>query len=242
MRSILAMLGVGCGLGLVSLGIGSAAHAADLAPQPIYKAPAVVTEPYFPWAGLYVGVHVGYGTGHVNRTSSGAVTDTSYDQHGWLGGGQVGYNVVFSQHYLIGLEGDVSGADINGQFNSATAITNSRDRLLATARARAGFLATNTVLLYATGGGAYHDVSSSRTALVVTNGVPAGTVESTSHTDWGWTAGSGVEWGFMPHWTAKAEYLYFQFDHSNTTPLTQISNSATDHLHTFRLGVNFLFN
>jgi outer membrane immunogenic protein len=27
----------------------------------------------------------------------------------------------------------------------------------------------------------------------------------------GWTAGAGVEWMFLPHWSAKGEYLYRSF-------------------------------
>ena len=67
---------------------------------------------------------------------------------------------------------------------------------LATVRGRAGF-AWDRVLFYGTGGAAFGNVQAGRI------GVPYASVTQT-----GWTAGAGVEWAFLPNWTAKVEYLY----------------------------------
>ena len=60
-------------------------------------------------------------------------------------------------------------------------------------RGRAG-VAFNNVLVYGTAGLAYGDFDT------------AGLTES--HASFGWTAGAGVEVGFTPRWSAKAEWLY----------------------------------
>ena len=52
----------------------------------------------------------------------------------------------------------------------------------------------------------------------------------------GWTAGGGVEWAFLPKWSAKAEYLYTEFKHDNLPDL----NAAK--LHSFHIGVNYHFD
>src|SRR5262249_2201015 len=104
--------------GIISLGIVSAATAADLG-KPLYKAPPPAVSAYN-WNGFYIGAHVGYGWGHTDRTSRDTVgvfsIDSSYDEHGWFGGGQLGYNWMVTPNVLLGLEGDVSGAGIKGDF------------------------------------------------------------------------------------------------------------------------------
>jgi len=52
----------------------------------------------------------------------------------------------------------------------------------------------------------------------------------------GWTAGGGVEWAFLPTWSAKAEYLYTEFKHDDL----QDWNAAK--FHSFRVGLNYHFD
>ncbi len=64
---------------------------------------------------------------------------------------------------------------------------------------------TPTLLVYATGGLAYGDVSySANTNFVGGEEFPA----SFSTTKVGWTLGGGVEYAVSKCWTVKAEYLY----------------------------------
>ena len=95
-----------------------------------------------------------------------------------------------------------------------------------TLRARLGFLPTNTLLLYATGGLAYGKVDESANV-----GLAPGLSNSTgnfgftyacggiygsstcfagsnSRTSAGWTAGAGAEYEFIRNLTLKFEYLY----------------------------------
>ena len=67
---------------------------------------------------------------------------------------------------------------------------------LATVRGRAGY-AWDRILFYGTGGAAFGNVQT-----------VAGALPYDSVTQTGWTAGAGVEWAFLPNWTAKVEYLY----------------------------------
>ena len=40
---------------------------------------------------------------------------------------------------------------------------------------------------------------------------------TTGHTQAGWTAGAGVEWGFAENWSAKVEYLYVNLGNGTVT-------------------------
>jgi outer membrane immunogenic protein len=82
---------------------------------------------------------------------------------------------------------------------------------LGTVRGRLGWLFTPTLLVYGTGGFAYGGASLNISQMSYDDagffgagfGVAGRNVGAT-----GWTAG-GLEWMFMPNWSAKAEYLYY---------------------------------
>jgi outer membrane immunogenic protein len=61
---------------------------------------------------------------------------------------------------------------------------------------------------------------------------------SESHTNAGWTAGVGAEFGFAQNWSAKIEYLYVDLARDNFT-ITGVSNSYRFGL--VRAGVNYHF-
>jgi opacity protein-like surface antigen len=237
------------------LAIASSAFAADL---PV-KAPPVVTPPppVFNWMGFYVGGQVGYGWGKgtsdsFNANTGAFVASSENDRRGWFGGGQVGYNYVFPSSWLLGIEGDIAGGDISGSAvncSSATACAQADGKTswFGTIRGRVGYT-WNNWMLFGTGGGAWVHHSTDRT-IVVSAALPAavGAVASSSGTDFGWTAGAGVEWGFLPHWSAKLEYLYIHYDASAdftypAFPAANRHNESTNHLNIVRLGVNYLFN
>jgi outer membrane immunogenic protein len=69
----------------------------------------------------------------------------------------------------------------------------------------------------------------------------------------GWAAGGGIEWGFFPHWTFRAEYMHLQFDDLQSSanfagtiarlPFATTSRSqASASTDLVRVGVNYLFN
>jgi outer membrane immunogenic protein len=94
-----------------------------------------------------------------------------------------------------------------------------------------------TLLVYGTGGFAYADVQRG-------NG---GWNGRQSATQTGWTAGGGLEWAFLPNWSAKAEYLYTDVSGGNTNTWNNWGvglNNVNNHTrwNTVRAGVNYHFN
>ena len=195
--------------GLVGLTV--VASAADL---PSRSAPvqAPLAIPYS-WSGFYVGVNAGYGfSDNAHRpTCTPACAPTpslNTDRDGFAGGGQVGYNQQIGR-YLAGIETDIQYTDIGrtvgGTAPGALAYS-ARQRLdyLGTFRVRVG-LAMDRLLVFATGGLAYGDV---RDAQTIVFPAAAYAVAST-RTEVGYAAGGGVEYGFTPNLTGKAEALYY---------------------------------
>ena len=92
-----------------------------------------------------------------------------------------------------------------GQFQSSI-------DYLGTVRGRLGFLVTPTLLVYGTAGLAYAsaNLSATYTTYDLANFYGPGLANpQNSDTRVGWTAGGGVEWMFLPNWSAKLEYLYY---------------------------------
>jgi outer membrane immunogenic protein len=95
----------------------------------------------------------------------------------------------------------------------------------ASARARLGFLATPTLLLYGTGGAAWLQTTLTSTCGP-TSCFPATyapSVLTRSETRTGWTIGAGVEAMFGPNWIARAEYRYSDYGSSSYTDVRPCS-------------------
>ena len=226
-----------------SLAIGSHAGAADLPNAPTYKAPATAAAVYN-WTGFYIGGNAGYAWGSQDPLVlfSNRFDRQSFDISGGMIGGTIGAQI--QQGYVVlGLEGDLDWANITGSSivtpsilgigQGVTLNVSSKISAIGTARARVG-VAMNNVLFYATGGGAFVKSSASGTSVA---GVPCGTLgvfPDCSASSWrpGIAAGLGVEWGFTPNWSLKAEYLY------TAVVGTGVS---TDKLNTVRTGINYKF-
>jgi outer membrane immunogenic protein len=240
------------------IALGAPAFAADLPPPaPPPRAPAVYVPapPVYNWAGVYVGINGGYGFGSSEWTDplnlSGATSSGSFHTNGGFVGGTLGVNFQ-ADAFVFGVEGDWDWQALQGTSNSpfcagvstsATAAVpgglscETKSDWIATFRARAGY-AADRVLFYVTGGGAAGNVQ-----------VGLNTLPLQSTTEFGWTAGAGIEWAFAANWTAKVEYLFV--DLGNTT----CNNSASCGFDTvaandsvkftesmIRAGVNFKFN
>lgn len=203
---------------------------------------------------------------------------------GFIGGGQIGYDyqiAAFGGKIVTGLEADIQGvASSGGNNQSSNAVWlfpngpagpeynvgfNSSSRslqYLGTVRGRLGYLLMPELLVYGTGGFAYGGVTMNVNTTVINNvyfsdgHLPAswGNV-SYANTQTGWTAGGGVEWMFMPNWSAKAEYLYYDLgtasaNYSMIAPDTYSGLSAIylGNANTrfngniVRAGVNYHFN
>jgi outer membrane immunogenic protein len=222
-------------------GLSSGVQAADLG-APRMPIGTTVVMPSFSWTGFYVGGHVGYATGSSQWTFTPPGTSRTTRPAGVFGGVQLGYNWQVGQG-VFGLEADIAAGGINNTracpnpaFNCA-----SRADLLSTFRARAGF-AVDRALFYATGGLAV-DQFRHRTTVAATGALWG----SYNVARLGLAVGAGVEYAFAQNWTVKAEYIYHTFGASTQLAaagaLDQISDTRIrSDLHTFKLGVNYLFS
>ncbi len=68
-------------------------------------------------------------------------------------------------------------------------------------------VAFDNVLIYGKGGGA---VASNKISVNV-----LGLSASDTQTHFGYTVGGGVEWGFVPNWSVKGEYLWAHYESQN---------------------------
>jgi len=189
------------------------------------KAPAVAPSSQI-WAGFYLGAHGGYGwkDNDFRRVlnSTGPVVIDGIASRGALAGSHVGYNWQYGR-VVTGLETDFSFANIKG--NSPTLIENAggavtqttaladKVKYLATARARLGWLPTDNVLLYATGGLAWERLERTQISVQTGPGALIRTDTGTLPSDrFGAVIGAGAEWmPFGPNWVGRVEYLHHDF-------------------------------
>lgn len=193
-----------------------------LAPVLVTKAPASAPAS---WSGFYIGGHGGYGWGHDPSVqdeipfNTADVILTDINSNGWVGGFQAGANwqrdrwVVGGELDLsaTGLKGTASGTATLGTATNSALQTDQFD-LLASGRARAGFLPMPNLLVYGTGGLAWTRFSQ---MFALTESTPGSVFISTSTSTvsrWGWVAGFGAETKIgHSNWLGRIEYLHYDF-------------------------------
>jgi outer membrane immunogenic protein len=239
-------------IALSALMLAGATQAADLPA----KAPVIAAPTTFSWTGLYIGVHVGAGWGTKTWRDAFFDTDTgpgsqfdpgplgSYNVNGFLGGGQIGYNWQ-SGWVLFGIEADASWTNLEGGnlCVSETDQCSSEAQALGTITARFGGIFLDRALLYVKGGAAW--VHEKHTLSLFFDPPFATTMADTSsHTRWGWTVGTGLEVAFTPNWSGKIEYNYLDFGKKSI----EFSYPAADlvvhfpikqNLHVVKFGLNY---
>jgi outer membrane immunogenic protein len=218
----------------------------------VYVPPPVIAPPPAPpaptWEGFYLGGHAGY----AQATREGCLNSFffgpdlcqpvaflpilfSFDQEGYLLGGQAGYNLgLGGGNIILGLEVSASLADIEGSlFPSATGTWN----WLASATARLGW-GGDRFLVYGEGGLALAEYT-----------FDAGILCDFTSTATGWTAGGGAELkvGASGNASIFAEYAYYSFpDHVNTCGglggLFLVGTDVDASMHTVKVGFNYRFN
>lgn len=239
----------------IILGGAGAANAADV----------IDTVPVMDWSGFYAGVHAGYGWGDFDYDAriSEIVVDgdavnigNGGDADGFFAGVQAGFNWQIDA-LVLGIEGDVSkswiGSDENVGFTDfgpnltdGTLRTETDLDWFGTLRLRAGFLATDAMLIYATGGLAWGNVDSHVRVDFDDDGV-TDVSGGDSETRMGWTLGGGLEYKVSQVVSVKAEYLYVDLGDENVINRdffddTLRANADNDvSFHTIRAGLNFHF-
>jgi outer membrane immunogenic protein len=226
-------------IGLI-LGLTASASAADMS-MPV-KAPPMPAPALYSWSGFYLGGHLGWGWADNGWSDPSGTFGTfaDVDADGFLGGGQVGFNWQWN-NVVLGLEAQISAADINGSESFAvpplgTATLSNDINWITSVTGRLGFAANNW-LFYGKGGWAWADFDAAASLAVA----GAGTLSATSGGDRdGWTAGAGIEWGFAPNWSALIEYQYYDFGDESFSFGGVPVNIDTD-VHTVKAGLNWRF-
>ena len=195
-------------------------------------ADAVVQEPIavFSWTGAYVGLNAGFGGGKYKHEIPASAMSYNPTSSGFLGGVQVGYNYQIDQ-WVVGVEADFQGASIKGEteIGSEGKLGTKLD-WYGTVRPRAGVLATDRLLVYATGGLAY---GRTKTYMEASD---AGL--SVSKTKAGWTVGAGVEYAVTDNVSLKTEYAYTDLGKAG---VFDDKLDRTANFHSVKFGINFKF-
>lgn len=221
-----------------AVGFVSAASAADLPARTYTKAPAYAPAPIYNWTGLYIGGHVG---GAFNGNS-----DFFGDDARFLGGVQVGGDYQLSPNWVLGIEGQYSWTDrrTTAVFfpGGGFTITDRADNL-GSLTGRLGYT-LGAAMLYAKGGVAFRD-GNNVTAFNPATGL--GLTYTSSRDTVGWTVGGGLEYLFMPNWSGKIEYQYYNFgDTTVNIPAQGLIGPGTvsykTDVHTVKAGINYRFN
>ncbi|OBQ74881.1 outer membrane protein [Mesorhizobium erdmanii] len=162
------------------------------------------------WTGYYAGAEIGAGFSHPGFSGGNVVGGSDFNDTAFVGGVFVGHDWQSGQFVY----GGVASFDFLG-FHSQTAEdpifggkTNSYTYDLdwvASARARAGLLASDQLLLYGTAGVAVTRIKTSSDLFIV----GADTVNKTRV---GGAFGAGFEYAFAPKWSFKTEYVEYLFD------------------------------
>jgi outer membrane immunogenic protein len=229
--------------------LGSTAMAADL---PMTKAPMVPAPVVSDWTGFYFGGHGGFGWSDTSVEDPFTLTGVTFTPlfsapkgSGWVAGGHFGYNWQYYGAVVAGLEADIDAADISdsqtvsGGGASATLV--SKVDMLATARARLGYLVTPWLLLYGTGGAAWGHAEVNMNASGF--GITAG--QSTNLNEFGWVGGLGVEGKVWDHWLWRVEYLHYDFAKTAVTfPIQNVgtvffNTNAQSTVDVVRAGLSF---
>ena len=273
--------------------IGTPALAADIAAKapPTLVAPAPAPQPVYSWTGFYWGINGGYGFGNTSAdlvpadvvtSANTCVGDpcpgtTSFDVNGGFGGLQAGYNWQFATTWVAGLEADFQFSSLKGTGSTAfgldgpaTYFAQQKIDEFGTARARLGWLPTNDILLYGTGGLAYGRVKDTVSITAAGSNsigvfeyfcspdateVPNCFLGNNTRWETGWTAGAGLEFAPWEHVTFRVEYLFVDFGNggnvnvvaqsvggSSARPASFTSAFGRTDFNVVRAGVNWIFN
>jgi len=219
-KNTLIVSALGCAALLTSAKISLAA---DLPPPP---PPMEIRQSTYDWGGVYIGGLIGVGSVDNTYIPIGAA-DPEISGSGLVAGGMIGYNYQLD-NFVVGAEADAMYLDIHNR-NSADGVDQKFSSLY-TIRARLGWAHDNT-LFYGTAG-----VGFIRSKFHI---MPAD--ESLSKTHTGFVVGGGIEHAFTENFTARAEYLYGEFEKKNYVYTVGTVRTGLDHLHIARAGVAYKF-
>ena len=151
--------------------------------------------------GPYVGVQAGYNRAEIADSVEARPLDAETARNAFVLGGYAGYNKTVGSNIVIGAEAGFGAAlDDEVQTVSDGAALEINPRYSFDLTARAGYLASDKLLVYVRGGYANARV---RTTLADAEG----SVTSSGNLD-GWLVGGGVEYALTDSISARTEYRF----------------------------------
>jgi outer membrane immunogenic protein len=194
----------------------TAVMAADLGVRRPVPAPMMApVAPPVTWTGCYIGGNIGAAFGHGSiDTPFGSASE---DNTGFAGGGQVGCDYEFGGGWVVGIRDMFDGTTHHnsrpiGAGPLAGDVLDVDNHWFDTLTGRLGYSWVPGWLLYAQGGAAW-----AHTDITITDPTGGVQIGDTSKTRTGWTVGGGVEWMFLPHWSAFLEGNYMDFGSESRT-------------------------
>jgi outer membrane immunogenic protein len=188
-----------------SAGLAGAACAADLPGRT--TAPVFVAPVAYSWTGVYAGLQFGAAVNKSRWSSPVALFAPFLNMGGnVLAGGHVGFNWQVN-HFVVGLEGQLSGMNIRDSAGSSR----TRQTWLGDVDVRAG-MAFDRSFLYLTSGVAFTHY----TFDAIWPGL-GGAQSWPGSSRTGWTVGAGLDYAFTDNWIAGFQYKYYDFGSGTST-------------------------
>ena len=193
---------------------------AEVTPRQIANCGRACAPPPFSWTGFYLGGNVGAGFGTTETSVNvgpalTAVTGTpvaataplvSETFNGFVGGIQAGYNWQAGV-FVLGVEGDLDAAGLQGNAPCVVVLNcTMKHNWFADITGRVGVVAVDRSLIYLKGGVAWEGSNFSVGNSITGGGMSLAANASGSGTQTGGLLGMGVEYAFLPNWSAKIEY------------------------------------
>lgn len=236
------------------IAIAALVDARALAADMVTKAPPPPRAPVFTWSGCYAGADVGYAWQRDKDDEFSAATGApdgssppATHPNGIKGGGYLGCNWQIAPTWVVGLEGDAEGADVDhypGHYFLAPFgdFYESRTHFQGSVRGRVGYVVNNW-LLYVTGGAAFANIQDHYVGLE-----PTGITTNVTDTRSGWTLGAGWEYAFTNNWIGRIEYRHADFGSvtNNRVFFCTVCGAANERHQTteeaLRLGISYKFS
>lgn len=194
----------------------------------------------FAWGGLYAGVSLGAGWGESsqNYDRAGNHGAATLEPTGGVASISAGYNWMLGSNWVAGVEGDLGIMNVS---QGATTVfdghvwSTSYGPLWGNMRGRAGYLVSDDLLAYATGGLAMANIDD------VSIGNTAGETAIEEGLRLGLALGVGVEYAWTENWTVKAEFLHMNFSAVDGQSTNAEAYTFDDSVNLLRVGANMRF-
>ena len=218
-------------------------YAADLDSPPPRERPAEVWAPAgrpAMFQGFYYGLSAGFGFGDstlFDDLDNGRPIANS-EPSGFMGSVTAGYNFRLGYGLIYGIEADLGLMDVSAEDKLASdgsVYKTQLGSLWGTLRARLGFMLSDRMMVFATGGGAFMQVDD------VSVGTGATTTALTEDLQTGYVIGAGAEYALSDTMSIKAEYLYMDFGSLSGLSASGGEFSFQNEIQLVRAGLNFKF-